>query len=125
MMGQTLVAAVKYTLSFDQSFLLSSFQCYFIGMIRITSDVTYKVNRIKFSSNIAVLSVIAVQNYEICFHCWVHFQKPSVKAADLNYSIISMPVVEIPKESPERTFLHFPVFCQDVKVQEMEPKNYK
>lgn len=98
-MGQALMAASKCVYDLDPSFLLHSFHCYFVGPMQTAPEVIFKVTRIKDGTNFCSVSVGAVQNDKVCFHCLVSFQKPESVRAKLEYCSHLMPVVPHPKDT--------------------------
>ena len=76
MAGQALMAASMSVHDLNPSFLLHSFHCYFIGPMRTTPEVIYRVTQVKEGKNFCSVSVVAVQSDKVCFHCLVSFQKP-------------------------------------------------
>ena len=115
-MGQALMSAWKCVSELNSSFLLHSFHCYFVGPMKVAPDVIYRVTRVKDGNNFCSLSVVAVQDTKVCFHCLASFQKPADVKADVNYSRHPMPKVPHPSD---------PVTLADLSDDDMFAINVK
>ena len=98
MVGQALMSAWLCVSNLDPSFLLHSFHCYFVGPTQATSDVIYKVARVKDGNNFCSVSVTAVQNSKVSFHCLVSFQKPVAMVTELEHCGYPMPALPHPDD---------------------------
>ena len=101
MVGQALMSAWLCVSNLDPSFLLHSFHCYFVGPTQATSDVIYKVARVKDGNNFCSVSVTAVQNSKVSFHCLVSFQKPVAMVTELEHCGYAMPALPHPDDAPD------------------------
>lgn len=97
-MGQALMSASRCVSDLNNSFLLHSFHCYFVGPMQDNPEVTFKVNRVKDGTNFCSVSVVAVQDGKVCFHCLVSFKKPESVGTELDYSAHPMPKVPHPSD---------------------------
>ena len=105
MMGQALMAAADCISEFHSSFLLQSYHCYFVGPMQMTPDVIYKVNRVKDGNSFCSVSVQAIQNGKVCFHCLASFHKPEEVRADLDFYGQPMPVIAKPDRAQDMSDL--------------------
>ena len=98
--SQALMAATKSISDLDSSFLLHSIHCYFVGPTQASSDLVYKVERIKDGKTFCSVSVQAVQRGRVTFHCLASFQKNENVDVDsvLDYTRHPMPVVPHPDD---------------------------
>ena len=99
----------------DTSFLLHSFHCYFVGPTQATSDVIYKVARVKDGNNFCSVSVTAVQNSKVSFHCLVSFQKPVAMVTGLEHCGYPMPALPHPDDLTPDTLTDDKIIAFDVE----------
>ena len=96
--SQALVSATKSISDLDSSFLLHSIHCYFVGPTQASSEVVYKVERIKDGKTFCSVSVQALQKGRVTFHCLASFQKNENVGVKLDYTRHPMPVVPHPDD---------------------------
>ena len=96
--SQALVSATKSISDLDSSFVLHSIHCYFVGPTQASSEVVYKVERIKDGKTFCSVSVQAVQRGRVTFHCLASFQKNENLGVELDYTRHPMPVVPHPDD---------------------------